>query len=293
MVRRRIGMFAVAVAVLAGASLALPRALGIEPAADAPAAADEIAPPDMSKYDIETIRVMARQFFLAMTDAQRELITIKAQRDNATAERGKLAAALTQLEKDNADLRRQVRDLNDKLAAASRRDPGPTTSANPPKATPNADPAPAPPAPASTPTLTPREELSAIDKLIRQQSTDFKTLNTAPVKMVGQYFDLLGWAENSDHTSAKVFEDRGTPHKFLSFTNADGQRIFLSLPVQGNDALFKLIAARGKVALRVRVMGTSAKDDKPYEGAIQRWETLTADPPGAYFATPPPSPTKK
>lgn len=285
MVFRRMCMFAVVSGSLAGVSVALPRALGNEPAATESAAADEIAPPDMSKYDIETIRVMAKQFFLAMTDAHRELVTLKAQRDNATAERGKLAASLAQLEKDNADLRRQVRDLNDKLAAASRRDPGSDSAANPTRPTPNP--------PASTPTLTPREELSAIDKLIRQQSTDFKTLNAAPVKMVGQYFDLLGWAENSDHTSAKVFEDRGTPHKFLSFTNADGQRIFLSLPVQGNDALFKLIAARGKVALRVRVMGTSAKDDKPYEGAIQRWETLTADPPGAYFATPPPSPSKK
>lgn len=252
---------------------------------DASAASDEVVAPDMSKYDLDTVRVMAKQFFLALSDTQRQLVAIKADRDNAATERGKLAASLGQLEKENADLRRQVRDLHEKLALASR--PAPPA--------PSAVSSPSPETPKTTPVLEAVASISdapAITKLIREQKTDFRTLNATPVKLVGQYFDLLGWAELSDHTSAKVFEDRATPQKFLAFTNADGQRVYLSIPVQGNEVLFKLLNAKGKAALRVRIMGTSAKDDKPFEGAIQRWETLDTNPPGPGFTTPPPSSAK-
>ena len=80
--------------------------------------------------------------------------------------------------------------------------------------------------------------------------------------------------EELDHKSAGVFEDRDSPRRFVTLTDLEGRRIFVSVPEHGGDKLIELLETKGRQPIRMEATGITTAQNLPFEAAADKWELI-------------------
>lgn len=248
----RVIVFGVMITSLATALGAAPAAAP-EGAAKPPATRPAEEPPDLSQYDLPTLRAITGRLFGTLTDAKQRLAANDAEIARLKKENAALTKKFDELKAEVAGQKELIADLKNRLA----------TAPSPPK--PASDPGKADAAPDS----------DAVARKIRDQHENFARLNEEPARHLGKSLTLLGYASATRYSSKGVFNDQDSPRKYLALTNADGDEIYLSYSQEGNGRLSDLLDSdRPRVPLRVEVIGTATRQHAVFEGAIQKWEEI-------------------
>ncbi len=213
--------------------------------------ADE--PPDLSQYDLPTLRAITERLFGTLTEAKQRLAANDAEIAKLKKENAALTQKLDELAAEVNGQKELITDLRNRLETAATE----TKKSDEPTRTVAA------------------AENDAVARQIRDQPVNFAELNENPASHLGKVFKLLGYASPTQYSSQAMFNDQDSPRQYLALTNAAGDEIYLSYSKSGNEKLTALLNGdRSRVPLRLEVIATGTKPDALFEGAIQKWEVL-------------------